>query len=100
MNKEETKAAIAVMQAWAEGKEIEFRNYDNHWVSAKESPNWNWLNTKYRIKPQVIKYRRYLYRSGDNTLILVAQYIHSLDFIEKSACFLRWIDTEWQEVEV
>lgn len=50
MNREQTKEAIRVMQAFVDGKEVEYQIRGGHWVAAIP-PNWNWLNTQYRIKP-------------------------------------------------
>ena len=41
---------IAVMQAFAEGKEIEF-NWGGGWQLCPE-PAWNWASGDYRIKPE------------------------------------------------
>lgn len=49
MNKEETKRRIAVMQAYVDGKEIEFYDADDEkWVTT-ESPLWNY-NIRYRVR--------------------------------------------------
>lgn len=52
MNREDTKKAIAVMQAYVDGKEIETR-----WHSKYESccnPAWHWDDAamNYRVKPE------------------------------------------------
>lgn len=60
MTKEETKHAIAIMQAYVDGKDIEYKDYNDrsrYWNEAN-FPNWNWFSTNYRIKPE-IKYRPY-----------------------------------------
>ena len=50
MNIEQTIEAIRVMQAFVDGNEVEYQIRGGHWVAAIP-PNWNWLNTQYRIKP-------------------------------------------------
>ena len=45
-----TKEMIAVMQAYEDGKQIEYKSNVNGWVSV-ENPNWDWVNRIYRIKP-------------------------------------------------
>ncbi len=52
MNIEQTKEAIRVMQAFVDGKEVEFisRNDEPYWLS-NFSPTWDWLRCDYRIKP-------------------------------------------------
>lgn len=60
MTKEETKKAITIMQAYIDGEDIEYKDYNNrsrHWNEAK-SPNWNWFTTKYKIK-STDKHRAY-----------------------------------------
>ena len=54
MTKEETKAAIAVMIAWVEGKRIEYRHVGmakREWDSC-DCPDWSWMVTEYRIAPE------------------------------------------------
>ena len=52
MTIEETKKAIEVMQAFVDGKDIEWFNED-HWEVIKD-PCWEWDedNPQYRIKPE------------------------------------------------
>lgn len=49
-----TKEKIEVMQAWEDGKPIQYktsiRDMWNDWEYSYE-PNWNWEECKYRIKP-------------------------------------------------
>ena len=49
MNIEETKEAIRVMQAYVDGKEVEFRDRDG-WKRT-DLPEWQFSATNYRIKP-------------------------------------------------
>jgi hypothetical protein len=49
MNKEQTKEAIKVMQAFVDGKEVQ-RMYAGVW-SLASTPRWGWDHTEYRIKP-------------------------------------------------
>ena len=57
MTKEELQNAIKVMQAFANGKQVEYASLGNNveWHSA-DAPSWDWHNYNYRIKPQP-KYR-------------------------------------------
>lgn len=59
MTREETLHAIAVMQAYADGKQLEVRTprgfpRERDWYSVKphETPNWNWDSSEYRIAPE------------------------------------------------
>jgi len=55
MTKEETKERIAVMQAYVDGKEIEFWDDEDPVWCLTSSPAWD-PSLKYRIKPTP-KYR-------------------------------------------
>lgn len=47
-----TKEKIAIMQAYEDGKKIEVcGKIENVWYSTT-SPDWNWANCDYRIKPE------------------------------------------------
>ena len=101
MNKEQTKEAVAVMQGYVDGKTIQYR-YDERqeWRTLCRLPNWNWTEADYRIKPEMVKYRRYLWRNTRGELqISVAGEGNELQH-SSSRVFVRWIDTEWQEIEV
>ena len=50
MNIEQTKEAIRVMQAYVDGKEVEFKCGSMDWNST-DKPEWNWIAYDYRIKP-------------------------------------------------
>lgn len=53
MNKEETKQAILVMQAFVDGKEIEvmqLKRLGRYYVTGH--PTWDWSEYDYRIKPE------------------------------------------------
>jgi hypothetical protein len=50
MTKEQTKEAIRIMQAFVDGKEVEYQISTGHWVTAM-TPSWNWPYTQFRIKP-------------------------------------------------
>lgn len=44
---------IAVMQAYAEGKQIESKSRNNgYWVDVESEPNWNWHCFDYRVKEE------------------------------------------------
>lgn len=56
MNRKETAERIKIMQAFVDGKQIEFTDCMGRWCEAK-NPSWNWdSERKYRIKPEP-KYR-------------------------------------------
>ena len=50
MTREETKEAIRVMQAFVDGKDLEYKRHDGVWMLTT-MPSWNWNSIEYRIKP-------------------------------------------------
>ena len=49
----DTQEKIKVMQAYVDGKTIQWKapNYDPEWADANSIPIWNWHECQYRIKP-------------------------------------------------
>jgi len=60
MNREETKQAIEVMQAWLDGKEIEFYSPDHGWQRCFDITGWKFDKYEYRVKPAPRKPREWL----------------------------------------
>jgi len=54
MNREETKKAIEVMQAYVDGEKVQVKVMHNSgWQGyGKGAPMWNWEKVDYRIKPK------------------------------------------------
>jgi hypothetical protein len=50
MTREQTIEAIRVMQAFVDGKEVEFKWMSKDW-NYNDKPEWNWSAYDYRIKP-------------------------------------------------
>ena len=50
MTREQTIEAIRIMQAYVDGKEVEFKWMSKDWNST-DKPEWNWSAYDYRIKP-------------------------------------------------
>lgn len=55
MNRERVKELLPVMQAFAEGKTIQHRTADDHWVDFRD-PNFTSKASEYRIKPEPQKF--------------------------------------------
>ena len=53
MTREEAKTMLPIIQAFAEGKEIEFRSkgFDEEWKKVNEIPGLSYSSFDYRIKP-------------------------------------------------
>lgn len=58
MTKEEAKILLPIIQAFAEGKEIEFRSkgFNEEWRELKQIPGLSYDSFEYRVKPES-KYR-------------------------------------------
>jgi hypothetical protein len=50
MTREQTIEAIRVMQAFVDGKEVEYERPDGIWMLINR-PLWDWNTQEYRIKP-------------------------------------------------
>ena len=50
MTREQTIEAIRIMQAYVDGKEVEYERPDGIWMLINK-PVWNWDTQEYRIKP-------------------------------------------------
>ena len=46
-----TKEKIEVMQAYERGEQIQTKCYSIDWIDIV-SPNWDWINYDYRVKPK------------------------------------------------
>lgn len=51
MTREEAKEAVKVMEAYANGKKIQYLNDNNEWVDPF-NPVFDWSRRAYRIKPE------------------------------------------------
>ena len=52
MTTEETREAAKVMEAYANGKKIQYLNDDNEWIDTSNPFFFDWHNYVYRIKPE------------------------------------------------
>ena len=55
MTTEETRKAVKVMEAYANGKKIQYLDNNNKWIDI-HNPSFDWYDYAYRIKPEP-KYR-------------------------------------------
>ena len=85
----------ALIKAWADGAEIEFKDYVGLWT-ASPNPSWGSL-MEYRIKPKTIKYRLFLWEHPTTKEISVES--TSVDMMIPCGGFIKWLG-DWQEVEV
>jgi hypothetical protein len=50
MNREQTIEAIRIMQAFVDGKEVQYEVPNKEWITT-DQPAWNFISYTYRIKP-------------------------------------------------
>lgn len=62
MNREQAKKFAHLIQAFAEGETIQFKNHRGEWRDISE-PVWT-IDTEYRIKPEPVKFWVCHYTSG------------------------------------
>lgn len=102
MNRDEAKQLWPIIQAYAEGKTIQWFNDVGEWKSLKEAA-FNLPPNRYRIKPETIKieHRRYLYNYSGYRILVCDSRAEAGDIIT-SPWFVRWIDSDWitEEVEI
>lgn len=96
---------LPVITAFAAGKPCQVKlTNGNQWrdLDPLEPVAW-YEDNEYRIKPAVIKYRRYLYKL-DGAICLGSLPLNPLctapEVAEEQFWFIGWIDTEWQEYEL
>lgn len=93
--------AIAILQAFKEGKTIEFLNAYGEWVIPYDGPPaFNFSSVKYRIKPEPVKVKVALFQGKVTREVRVMEFDHynyllSLD----STDFLLVQVSEWIEIE-
>ena len=93
------------MLAWAEGKEIQCKSISqvyggSWWDLTNPSPSWDWGCYTYRIKPNTIKYRRWIMRGTNATQVCIAMDESGVKFANSHIYFIRWIDNDWIEEEL
>ena len=90
-----------VVRAWLDGKDVQMQT-SSGWETIKRDASDTLVppffsHYTYRVKPNTIKYRRALYKDeGGGFKVLCT---NDLDD-EQGIYFVRWIDNDWQEVEV
>lgn len=54
MTREKAKKLMPIIQAWIEGKEIQYKNHHGEWIDIKENEGVSFVNSSsdYRIKPE------------------------------------------------
>ena len=101
MTPERAKELLPVIQAYAEGKTIQYRTNPNIlFMDLNGNPSFDGSG-EYRIKPQAIKYRLCLWRSTTGKIhVIAANREEDVSLYPAQSPFIRWIHDDWQEVEV
>jgi hypothetical protein len=95
----------AVIKQWADGATIQVRQPREEWqdMHIDSAPSWL-LHLEYRVKPEVVRYKRYLWKwaaEAEGHAVLTVDPASQVKFPrEQTRGFVRWIDTEWQEGEL
>lgn len=93
-----TAEKIAVMQAFEDGKQIEFRrsfNNNNVWIDCG-GPVWNWDIYEYRIKPEE---KKLTYRPYKDTYEMIADYKERFNIdVPCYAMPLIWV--RWKDADI
>ena len=90
-----------VIKAWANGEKVQYRyvGFPDEWITTT-TPNFHVPAVECRIKPETVKYRRYLWNDfGKKRLGIVDKY-ENVVIVESFSTFIHWIDDDWQEVIV
>lgn len=93
MTKKDTKLAIEIMQAYVEGKQIQFKYKENEVWSDIGSPRWSFDVFDYRVKPEP-KYRPY----ANAEEFLKAQQEHGM-YIKVNGIYVLPIRIAFDKVE-
>ncbi len=105
-SKEDWRKKLPLIQAFVDGKTIQY------WVPQlgkwkdSSNPAFTYQAKNYRVKPEVIKSRRFLFLAYTGVVgvttcsVGIATNQEDVDRWTKAACFIRWIDNDWVETEV
>lgn len=109
MDRKHWKNMLPVIQAYANGENIEFDYGNGIWCDVTDEMHMAFVGkvTDYRIKPKtkIIKTRRALmHRPIDNGLVVIIwcdSYSDTQENLEQLPTFLRWLeDTQIHEFEI
>lgn len=102
MTHDEARKQAAILLAYAENKPIQYKvKNTREWVTTSGNLGFDWKTFDYRIKPEVVRYLRYICRNEDDDACIESTYTQAgavAAMVRKG--FVRFIDTEWQEEEV
>jgi hypothetical protein len=91
-----------IIHAWANGKAVQFKDTSSRWLDANGlhgcAPSFV-PELEWRIKPEVVRYRVALFKTGSNFFYtLTTDEAFNDKKLEQRPSFVRWLG-DWQEVE-
>ena len=101
MNREQAKALLPIITAFAEGKEIQFLNRERVWgkethedFSFQYEPEW------YRIKPEPLKFWINVYRRWDGSGMYTVSFSTEVQADEDAYRAVNYVGTYPMEIEL
>jgi hypothetical protein len=99
MTPQRWKAVLPFIQAFVNGQNVQYHNG----IKWNDMLDCTFTNPPgaYRIKPNVIKSRRYLWENnGRYVVALATEENHPTNFPESWYKFVKWLDEDWVEHEL
>lgn len=90
----------AIIKAWADGAQVQVLQANGQWRDLA-NPLWNAI--EYRVKPEPLKYRLCLCQDSAGKRWIGAfntGFGQTVEECERGDGFVKWLDTDWQEVEI
>lgn len=104
MNRDQAKQLLPIIQAFADGKKIQFYQETTEQWEDVQKPAFSFAPSRYRIKPnkETVTYRIGIYRSKSDKkpYVIAAMSVADVREIESWDDFIRWIDPDWITEEV
>ena len=101
MSKSEAKEFIEIMQAYVDGKEIEYRAKNGEWFVI-ENPAWNFNEVEYRVrvKPkEKIPLYQALFKNGEHFLVSGCLFRNEQEAKAMDSNFIKLIEPPITTVE-
>jgi hypothetical protein len=93
----------AVIKAWADGAQVQVNVGTENKKDWRDIPDPVWNATEYRVKPDPLTYRLCLCKDYMGHYYIGSfnkGFGQTVEECERGAGFVKWLDTDWQEVEV
>lgn len=89
-----------LIHKWADDTSLKFqyKSRDENWRDCVIRPDWS-TDLKYRINPEVIRYRVALLRGVFKNDVYITSDEDREKYLQGSTNFIKWL-TDWKEVEI